>query len=89
MEEVEAGEVEDDAGLKHRKPQRQQQQAEKATATVLDSMSGKQHLKDPATPMLASKTVPKGTKRAPVKRTREQEKEAYGRVFVGCGRKED
>ena len=28
-------------------------------------------------------------KRKPVKRTREQEKEAYGRIFLGCGQKDD
>ena len=87
MEEIEAGEVDDDAGLKHQKPQ--QQLAEKVTAAVLDQKGERQHLKVPATPMLVSKTSSKSTKRAPVKRTREQEKEAYGRVFVGCGRKED
>ena len=85
MEEIEAGEVEDDAGLKH---QKLQQQVEKVMALVLDQKGERQHLKVPTTPVLASKMLSKSMKHAPVKQTQEQEKEVYGWVFVGCGQKE-
>ena len=61
MEETEAWEVDDDAGLKHRKPR---QQAEKVTAPVLDQKGERQHLKVPGTPMLASKTSSKSKRSA-------------------------
>ena len=38
----------------------------------------------------AEKSTKNGKRmRTPVKRTREQEKSAYGRVFIGCGKKDD
>ena len=49
MEEVKAGEVDNDAGFKH---QKLQQWAEKVTVAVLDLKSEK-YLKVPAMPMLA------------------------------------
>ena len=45
MEEVGAGEVNDDSRLKHQKPQ--EQQAERVTAVVLDQKGERQHLKVP------------------------------------------
>ena len=86
MEEIEAWEVEDDAGLKH---QKLQQQVEKVMALVLDQKGERQHLKVPATPMLALKTSSKSMLCTPVKQTWEQEKEVYGWVFMGCRQKED
>ena len=46
----------------------------------------------PATTMATSaeKSTKNGKRmRTPVKWTREQEKSAYGRVFIGCGKKDD